>query len=1609
LIGADGELLWRYDALEPVLALTSANLHNETHPRLEVILALQSRIVALSTEGERLWQRNVTSGVQQTIKEAAEAVLSNELALQPVNPVLISGYDQDGDGRDEILLLLDSGHILAYDASGTIIWRYSAQNDYSISVEPRAFIEDMDADGQDEVVLAFFSPRRFSQLVYFDQGKEQWNQAISRRITAIAPVSFNGVNKQIAVGTNFGQLDLYEVSGERQWFRTVNKAITALEAVELPGGRALAVGTESGSVLTYSEEGRRLWTNNLSRLANREIISLSASGSRLGDEQAVLAVTLGDTAAKGPADVFLLGSNGQTLQKLATTDLPALTRLVDSNHDGRDELLLARFSIAQLQGLGVGNSEYIQQWSYTLNAAPSASMMVDLDNDGEEEVIIGTQDGRIHSLNNNRDIRWLHAIGGAVTHLAVLRNPSDEAPRVVVVHSTQSGGEESSGTAASLQAGSFDGLRAGSQTGTWLEVRRAEGERLWQAEIPDGVSALLVHDVANHDHSSIIVGTISGQVMAFDTNGNLLWEQALSDIDLSGGIRHLLLPKSSGAQQSEEVLAAGEQVILALRQTPNGILRQTIASFESPIYAVYEVEQPSPRELATTLIVFTGDGLVHGLNRNGIEMAHWRWPFDAGGAPLAVLPDRSGILEAFQENSPAFLLATTANQLLRLDVSDNQPVLLWDLSGTQPVTGLFWRDSNNDAHPDTVLSGTQNGLVHLYELANSREPRLALQLNVGSSVYDLTLLERIASQTPDLLVITQNGLIQLFREQENRPPLLTHPTVRLEEGLYSIGVQVNDVENDQVLVQLELYDPASEQWVGVADMPQTLTNGNGPLFWPSIRPREGVERMRYRFHYDDGFYNGYVTPPEGPAVVPLPALQSATPQLIFAGAGLGLLTFVFYLFHSRSSNAQAGRFYRRLRQQPEVTLTLIEKKYAVVKGSPDFLLQLTSQARQSDDGLIAGLADGLFLLANRPLSGIAIIQRTLEDASAQGLSWRALALWQTLVKTCQGVLEAPSITELSLLRPQFVHLLNQFEEDGEWSPVLDSLLPILTNLRDSERVERAEDRLVYLNQAAVRLEQLQEQLPEFSASIQRTLVKVIVRRWSGLVSAETEELRGRAELEVSLKTRRIVPNGRTEVALEIRNNGRAAAENVIATLEGSAAYYVHSRPQTIPFLPPGRTRQIHFSIEPLVLDRFRIALSVTFDDRNRSEKQFAFGDMVHQLPPAREFRPIVNPYMPGTPLRPASPLFFGREELFDFIAENAGSVGANARAHRNVLILIGQRRTGKTSALLRLEEHVPPHLLPVYIDCQSLGVVPGMPALLQEFAWHIADALAERDIVVEVPEMNEWQEDPTHLFQRQFLPQVRALLPPDTTLLLIFDEFEAFEEMVGDSILPRTLFTYLRHLMQHSEGLNFIFVGTRRLEEMSADYWSVLFNIALYKKIDYLSTEAATRLISEPVGPYLVYDDLAIDKILRVTAGHPYFLQLVCYTLVKRANTEKTPYITVSDVNAGLEEMLRLGEVHFAYLWQRSSATERALLTAAANLMDHNVPLHPEEFTRYLESYSIELDPADVTTGLNSLVDRDILREVTEEAATLYELRIGLVGLWVSQNKSLSKLYAHHP
>ncbi len=1568
LLTADGQQEWSQLYSDPVSAIgaidvVSVDDEDGSEPgELEVALAGPGYLLLLDVAGEEVWRVPLTEGI---------------------DPVKITPYDYQNDGRDEILVLLANGFFYLFDETGQNVWQYTDEASAVADANPQLIVGDFDRDGAEEIVMGAFTSRRYSDLIYLDNETLQWRQAISRRITSLEQIAFFSGEDSIAVGTNFGQLNLYSPDGSLLWFRTVNRPITTLVAIDLIEGPALAVGTSVGSVTAFSAQGQRLWSNNLARNADRSVLGVLPVVRQLATGQAPLVAILESGSPSSElADILLLGDDGQILSKLGDTDRPNVTRLVDVNEDSHYELLLARFATLQLIGLGVGNSEYIDEWEYKLNSEPTAALVLDVDEDGEEEIIVGTSDGRLHNLGLDGTIRWLTAPGEEITFLEPVRHTTEEPPQVVIIR---------------RQRSTSDILEENETITSWLELRKATGERVREIAIPATITALTIDSRPETGNSAILVGSDNGLVSVYDLNGVVVWETTVEG--LTGGIRQLVVLDQEGESPSS-VLAVGKNDIVRLTPRSGEVSKIPFASYEESIRKVYSITQSGDPELSARLIVFDDNGLVHALSRRGLEIPQSNWPYELSARPVMIDQLRSAVADSLQGNKAAFLVATDDERIVELTVNGNQPAPGWQLSNAGLTQAGTWDDLDDDGRPDISLIGNRDGAIKLYDQIQSTAPRLQFELSLSSGIFDLALLKASPGQSPKFLAITQNGLIRLFREEENRPPLLTHPTTDSEQGQLSLGIQVNDVENDVVSVQLEFRDPITGDWI--PDMEQRLENGNGPLLWPAVDvPGESPE-VEYRFRFRDGFYQGYVTPPSTARIVPPPTGDRMS---LFLMATLGAIVFIggiAFVRQMQTPAAQAGQFFRRINRDPNNTLTLVEERYASVSGSPDFLLQLANHARRVGDSNLANLADGLFLLGNRSQSGLAIITRTLDDVAAGDKDWHNLQQRRLIYKTCQALLEAPSITELALLRPQFVHLMAVLAEKKEWSPILDLLLPVLTNLRDSERVDSINDRLVYLNQAAYRLRQAQDSLDAFSPSVEQTLAKAIARRWSGLLTAEIEEQRGRAELEVTLKTKRLVPNAQTYVAMEIRNTGRAAAENIIAVIEENPAYIIRTDQQSIPFLPSGRSREVRFIIEPQAEERFRVGLSLTYDDRNQQSKKSAFGDMVHLLPPVREFTPIANPYLPGTPLRKDSPLFFGREELFNFIAEHAGT-----QTQRNVFMLVGQRRTGKTSLLLRLEDYLPPTLLPVYLDCQSLGVTPGMPALLQEFAWHIADALHARGIHCDVPERAAWQEDPTRLFQRVFLPAVQEALPDDSTVLLVFDEFEAFESMVADAILPRTFFPYMRHLIQHSTGLGFVFVGTRRLEEMSADYWSVLFNIALYRKIDFLSPQATARLICEPVAPYIVYDDLAIDKIWRVTAGHPYFLQLVCYTLVKQANEQKNGYVTISDVNVALDEMLRLGAVHFAYLWQRSNPAERAVLTAAAHLSESTEPLHPEAFAEYLRSYSIELNPTEVTQALNSLVERDIMYEVTEEGKGLYELRIGLVGQWVAQTKSLSRLHVH--
>jgi hypothetical protein len=158
----------------------------------------------------------------------------------------------------------------------------------------------------------------------------------------------------------------------------------------------------------------------------------------------------------------------------------------------------------------------------------------------------------------------------------------------------------------------------------------------------------------------------------------------------------------------------------------------------------------------------------------------------------------------------------------------------------------------------------------------------------------------------------------------------------------------------------------------------------------------------------------------------------------------------------------------------------------------------------------------------------------------------------------------------------------------------------------------------------------------------------------------------------------------------------------------------------------------------------------------------------------------------------------------------------------------------------------------------------------------------------------------------------------------------------------------------------------------------------------------------------MCYDDLALDKMWRITAGHPYFLQLLCHSLVNQHNRTGRSYVTVSDVNAALDEILSSGEAHFIYLWNESSRTERQVLTALSRIMTLTGRVIPAQVEDYLSERGISLGRHVIVETLHHLTLRDILAAQVDSqptgTASAYGWRLGLLGLWVEKYKSLSLL-----
>ena len=298
-----------------------------------------------------------------------------------------------------------------------------------------------------------------------------------------------------------------------------------------------------------------------------------------------------------------------------------------------------------------------------------------------------------------------------------------------------------------------------------------------------------------------------------------------------------------------------------------------------------------------------------------------------------------------------------------------------------------------------------------------------------------------------------------------------------------------------------------------------------------------------------------------------------------------------------------------------------------------------------------------------------------------------------------------------------------------------------------------------------------------------------------------------------------------------------------------------------------------------------------------------------------------NPYIIGRPIYEPQ-YFFGREDIFQFLQENL-------RQRVRVILLHGQRRIGKSSVLaqipnfIKLDQFV---FIPLSLEGKSQK---SLNAVLRELAIDIKDYLTHElgisESKISLPSKQEFR-DNYEIFSECFLPSIYEFLE-NKSLVLLIDEFDvlgdSFEESAANHFFP-----YLQSILHQHHRLFIVpFVG-RQLTDLPN--LLNLFGAAPYLGIDLLKGESAERLITEPARGILEYETDAIEAILELSGGHPYFTQVLCFAIFSQSIEKKRRHVERRDVESIVGEAIEFGEGGLAWFRDGLPIAERVFFSAAA-------------------------------------------------------------------------------
>jgi hypothetical protein len=380
---------------------------------------------------------------------------------------------------------------------------------------------------------------------------------------------------------------------------------------------------------------------------------------------------------------------------------------------------------------------------------------------------------------------------------------------------------------------------------------------------------------------------------------------------------------------------------------------------------------------------------------------------------------------------------------------------------------------------------------------------------------------------------------------------------------------------------------------------------------------------------------------------------------------------------------------------------------------------------------------------------------------------------------------------------------------------------------------------------------------------------------------------------------------------------------------------------------------------------------------------------------SEESQEIDSPYIIGVPV-------IGREQLF------IGRTDISKRLERLLLdlrspplLLYGQRRTGKTSLLNNLGRMLPTSIIPLFVDLQgSVSSASNHTGFLYSLAKDmINSAQLQRKIQLPPLTYETLLVDPFTRFD-DWLDAVEITLDGSTALLAL-DEFEVLDRVLNEGRFNENdVLGMLRNLIQHRPNFKVLISGSHTLKEFQN--WSSYLINAQTIHIGYLKESEARQLIEQPIENFaLRYEPPASQRVIDITKGHPFLVQLLCAEIVVLKNNQD-PSIrrlaTLADVEAAIPEALQSGSMFFSDI-ERNQLDAPALAVLRYCAQQGEAAIISKSALEQQFSAGFE---GSITSGASEAIDLLLRRELIEHQPSGYSVQLELIRRWFVKNGDLS-------